>query len=271
VHGPFTPAERHKDLYADAKFPLTPNHQDKLEGKPALTREIAAVQSADSTPKKKRAAKKAARPDGAPTSHENVMRQQLRALAAIDDGVGQILKALEESKQLDNTMVIFSSDNGYFWGEHGLGDKRWAYEESIRDPLLVRYPQLIKAGTTLEPLALNIDIAPTLLDLAGAPIPKSVQGRSLLPLFKDGKAPWRSSILSEYYQEGQNRTPDWQAARNDRWKYIHYPTLDGMDELYDLGADRYELKNLIKDPAAQSALKQMQAELAKLLKETGGK
>ncbi len=152
-----------------------------------------------------------------------------------------------------------------------MGDKRWAYEESIRDPLLVRYPKFIKAGTTLEPLALNIDIAPTLLDLAGAPIPKSVQGRSLLPLFKDEKAPWRSSILSEYYQEGQNRTPDWQAVRTDRWKYIHYPTLEGMDELYDLRADRYELKNLIKDPAAQSALKQMQAELAKLLKETGGK
>jgi len=268
VHGPFTPAERHKDLYADAKFPLTPNHQDKLEGKPALTRELPVAPSADATPKKK---KKAAKAAGAPTGHENIMRQQLRALAAIDEGVGQLLKALEESKQLDKTMVIFTSDNGYFWGEHGLGDKRWAYEESIRDPLLVRYPKFIKAGTTLEPLALNIDIAPTLLDLAGAPIPKSVQGRSLLPLFKDEKAPWRSSILSEYYQEGQNRTPDWQAVRTDRWKYIHYPTLEGMDEFYDLKADRYELKNLIKDPAAQSALNQMQAELAKLLKETGGK
>jgi arylsulfatase A-like enzyme len=271
VHGPFTPAERHKNLYADAKLPLTPNHQDTLEGKPALTREVPEAQSADATPKKKRVVKKAAKQNGAPTGHENAMRQQLRALAAIDEGVGQLLKALEESKQLDNTMVIFTSDNGFFWGEHGLGDKRWAYEESIRDPLLVRYPKLIQAGTTRDQMVLNIDIAPTLLDLAGAPVPKSVQGRSLLPLFKDAKTPWRSSILSEYFQEGQNRTPDWQAARTDRWKYIHYPTLDGMDELYDLKADPYEMKNLIKDGDAQPALKKMTAELAKMLKETDAK
>src|SRR5207249_8303011 len=145
-----------------------------------------------------RPAKHGAKASGAPTGHENTMRQQLRALAAIDEGVGQLLKALEDSKQLDNTMVIFTSDNGYFWGEHGLGDKRWAYEESIRDPLLMRYPKLIKAGTMLDQLVLNIDIAPTFLELAGARVPKSVQGRSLLPLFKDAKTPWRKAFLTEY-------------------------------------------------------------------------
>ncbi|HEU0038904.1 MAG TPA: sulfatase [Verrucomicrobiae bacterium] len=270
VHGPFTPAERHKDLYAEAKLPLTPNHQDKLEGKPALTRELPETKSADGAPKKKRAAKKAAKANGAPTGHENTMRQQLRALAAIDEGVGQLLKALEDSKQLDNSMVIFTSDNGYFWGEHGLGDKRWAYEESIRDPLLMRYPKLIKAGTTLEPFALNIDIAPTLLDVAGAPIPKAIQGRSLLPLFKDAQAPWRKSFLTEYFAERAfPRTPTWQAVRTDRWKYIRYTNLAGMDELYDLKADPYEMNNLIKDVSAQSALREMKAELAKLRQETG--
>jgi N-acetylglucosamine-6-sulfatase len=153
-----------------------------------------------------------------------------------------------------------------------LGDKRWAYEESIRDPLLMRYPKLIKSGTTLEAFALNTDIAPTLLDVAGAPIPKAIQGRSLLPLFKDAKAPWRTSFLTEYFAEkGFPRAPTWQAARTDRWKYIHYPELEGMDELYDLKADPYEMKNLIGENSAQPALKEMKAELAKLLKETGAK
>src|ERR1041385_4772752 len=107
VHGPFTPAERHKDLYTDAKLPLTPNHHDSLDGKPALTREP----EGDKAPKKKNA-KKAANADGAPAGHQNAMRQQLRCLAAIDEGVGQLLQALEDSKQLDNTMIVFSSDNG---------------------------------------------------------------------------------------------------------------------------------------------------------------
>jgi arylsulfatase A-like enzyme len=272
VHGPFTPAERHRELYADASLPLTPSHQDKLEGKPALTREVPETRSADGAPKKKRPAKKAANANAAPTGRDNAMRQQLRALAAIDEGVGQLFQALEASQQLDNTMFIFTSDNGFFWGEHGLGDKRWAYEESIRDPLLVRYPKLIKAGTTLAPLALNIDLAPTLLDLAGAPIPKTIQGRSLLPLFNDAQAPWRKSFLTEYFAERAfPRTPTWQAVRTDRWKYIHYTELEGMDELYDLKADPYEMKNLIQGGAAQSALNEMKAELARLLKETNAK
>lgn len=261
VHGPFTPAERHKDLYAGAKLTLTPNHRDPLESKPAITSGPVKTNAAPARP---RAARAAAKPGEIPPGHENAMRQQLRALAAIDDGVGEIFKALEESKQLDNTMIVFTSDNGFFWGEHGLADKRWAYEESIRDPLLVRFPKLIKAGTKLDQLALNIDIAPTFLELAGAPIPKSVQGKSLLPLFKNPKAAWRASILTEYFQEGQNRTPSWQAARTDRWKLIHYTERDGMDEFYDLKDDPFEIKNLINEPKAKKDLEKMRAELKKL-------
>jgi N-acetylglucosamine-6-sulfatase len=198
------------------------------------------------------------------------MIQQLRMMAAVDEGVGELFKALKETKQLDNTMLIFSSDNGYFWGEHGLGDKRWAYEESIRDPLLMRYPKLIKPGTVFEQLAMNIDIAPTALDLGGAPIPNTIHGRSLVPLLKNPKAPWRTSILSEYFLEGGfPRIPTWHAVRTDRWKYIHYTELEGMDELYDLKADPYEMKNLINKKSAQSTLTELKGELAKLLKETG--
>lgn len=265
VHGPFTPAERHKDLYTNDEIKPIPSLNDSLAGKPAVTRDL----SAEETNPKKKNKKKAE--EGEKTRHmpEGAIRNQLRALAAIDEGVGQLLKALEDSKQLDNTFFIFSSDNGFFWGEHGFGDKRWAYEESIRDPLLIRYPKDIKAGSIYEQMVLNIDIAPTLLELGGVHIPKSIQGRSLLPLFKDPKAPWRTSFLTEYFQEKQYvRTPTWQAARNDRWKYIHYVDLRDMDELYDLQADPYEMKNLIKEPNDQSALKEMQDELKRLLADT---
>jgi arylsulfatase A-like enzyme len=257
VHGPFMPAERHRDLYADAKFLVTPNINDSLDGKPVLTRET-------EEPKNKKQQKR-----GTSGFSAQGARAQLRCLAAIDEGVGDILKALEQTKQLDNTVVVFSSDNGYFWGEHGLGDKRWAYEESIRDPLLMRYPKLIKAGTTLDQLAMNIDVAPTFLELGGVPVPKTIQGRSLLPLFKDNKAPWRNSILTEYFQEKMYpRTPSWTAVRTGDWKLIHYKDLEAMDELYNLKSDPYELKNLIKDSSAQKTLTQIKAELAKLLKES---
>jgi len=131
------------------------------------------------------------------------MRDQLRTLAAVDEGLGQLLQALEESGQLDNTVFIVTSDNGFFWREHGLGDKRAAYEEAIRDPFLIRYPKLVAAGSTIEPLVLNIDVAPTLLELAGAPIPPAVQGRSFVALLKGPVVDWRKSILLEYFAEGQ--------------------------------------------------------------------
>jgi arylsulfatase A-like enzyme len=269
VHGPFTPAARHAELFAGAKLPVTPNHHDSLAGKPALQR-AATISTPAAAGGKKRAPGAPEPLNGFTSRHEDVMLHQLRAMVAVDDGVGDLFQALADTKQLDNTLLIFSSDNGYFWGEHGLGDKRWAYEESIRDPLLMRYPRLIKAGTTLEPLVLNIDLAPTVLELGGAPIPKTIQGRSLVPLFKDPQAPWRASLLTEYFLErGFPRVPTWQAVRTDRWKYIHYTKLDGLDELYDLSADPYELKNLIQDPSSRSTLKRLQAELAKWLQATG--
>ncbi len=223
----------------------------------------AAKKKAQAKPKAKA---KAARPGGG----DELIRNQLRALRSIDEGVGRIFDALEETGALDNTLVIFTSDNGYFWGEHGLGDKRAAYEESIRVPLLMRLPGLIKPGTTIDAPALNVDIAPTLLDLAGVAIPEDVQGRSLVPLLRGDASGWRTSFLAEYFAEaGYPRIPTWQAVRTDRWKYIHYTDLDGMDELYDLRADPHELKNRIDDPSAKPALDEMKADLARLLRETG--
>lgn len=260
VHGPFTPAERHKDLYADVEFKPASSAADNLAGKPVLTREVEYPAT-----KKEKAVKKKSGPPGT----IGPARGQLRALAAVDEGVGQLYQALADTRQLDNTLFIFTSDNGYFWGEHGLGDKRWAYDESIRDPLLIRYPKLIPAKSSLNQLVLNIDIAPTILDVAGAKIPASIQGKSLVPLFKNPAASWRKSFLTEYYQEKQYpRAPSWKAVRTDNWKLISYDNLQGMDELYDVRNDPMEMKNLINDPSRATQLKEMKAELTRLEKDT---
>ena len=268
VHGPFTPPERFRHLYEGESISVPPSVNDSNEDKPVLTRNVVNGNPAKAERKNKKADGKG-KADGKMTGgHNAAALQQFRCLAAIDEGVGQIFKALEETKQLDNTIFVFTSDNGFFWGEHGLGDKRFAYEESIRDPLLIRYPKLIKAGTTLDQIALNIDIAPTFLELANAPVPKAVQGRSLLPLFKGDVADWRKSALHEYFLDGNfSRTPTWQAARNEHWKYIHYVNEKGLDELFDLKNDPYEMKNLISDPKSKEALAEMKNELARLLKQ----
>ena len=188
---------------------------------------------------------------------------------AVEEGVGEILKALKETGQLDNTVIVFTSDNGYFYGEHGLSvERRLAYEESIRMPLLIRYPKAIKAGTVRNEFALNIDLAPTLLELAGISGPTWMEGRSLVPLLKRAKTEWRKSFLIEYYSDKvfpRIRQMGYKAVRNERWKYIHYFELDGMDELYDLKADPYEMTNIIRRSGAAKILEGMTREMERLL------
>lgn len=235
VHGPFHPAPRHKELYADDPLPEYPGEKDDLKGKPAITRKVAEMEP------------------GHPAYgvSDSLIRNQLRSIVSVDDGVGRILQALQETGKLDNTLVIFTSDNGFFWNEHRLGDKRAAYEESIRIPLVMRYPALINAGSVIKPMVLNIDIAPTVLELAGAQPVEGMHGRSLVPLLKDQQAKWRTSVLLHYYlEEKYPNIPTWQSVRTDNWKYIHYPDHPGMDELYDLQQDPHELTNRINDPAA---------------------
>src|SRR5204863_681436 len=129
---------------------------------------------------------------------DEIIRDQLRCLVAVDEGVGKILDALKETNQLDNTLIVFASDNGYLWNEHHLGDKRAAYEESIRVPLLMRYPKLIKPGTKIDQMVLNVDLAPTLIKLGGAKPIEGEHGRSLVPRLKgESPADWRTSALFE--------------------------------------------------------------------------
>ncbi|MEP0843626.1 MAG: sulfatase-like hydrolase/transferase, partial [Phycisphaerae bacterium] len=193
-----------------------------------------------------------------------------RALAAVDDSVGRVLETLEQTGQLDDTVVIFAGDNGFFHGEHRRSDKRLAYEESIRIPLLVRGPGVARAGMTIEPMALNIDLAPTLLDLAGVPVPASMQGRSLAPLLAGQRPEWRKSFLYEYWVEKWlPGVPTMLGVRTEDLKYVRYPEIDDGDELYDLADDPHELKCRSGDPAYADRLARMKAELERLCKETG--
>lgn len=257
----FLPAERHRRLYADQQPPRRPNAFRPPLGKPALERVI---------------------PGLPPLSRETAtgdetIRNRLRLLMAAEEGVGQILAALAKSGQLDQTLIVFTSDHGYFYGEHCLSvERRLAYEEAIRIPLLVRYPLLIKPGTKLAPFALSIDLAPTLLAAAGAPLPAGLHGRSLLPVLRGEADPQpRKSLLIEHHSDkvfARVEKLGYQAVRTNRWKYIHYFDLDlagvNADELYDLSIDPYELHNLIADPAAREPLAAMRAELKRLLEQT---
>lgn len=246
----FVPAERHQNLYADARIAHRPNYGKPPAGKPALLRPIAGLP-----------------PLGPQTvTGDETIRNRLRMLASVDEGLGELFRILDEQGQLDNTLMIFTSDEGYFYGEHGLSvERRLAYEESVRIPLFMRWPQAIKPGRVVDQFALNIDLAPTLLEIAGVSAAKEMDGRSLVPLLRGEPAAWRKSFVIEYFSDKvfpRVLQMGYQAVRTERWKYIRYRELTGMDELYDLGADPFEMRNLIDDPQAQDALHTLRAHLA---------
>ncbi len=193
-------------------------------------------------------------------------------LMAVDDGLGAVLTALEEIEALDNTIVVFTGDHGYWYGEHGLrAERRLAYEEALRIPMIISYPQKIVAGTRPEEMVLSIDVAPTILEFAGADIDPGIQGQSLVPVL-DGKAEnWRNSFLIEYYSDTvfqRIQNMGYKGVRTDRYKYIQYVDIEGMDELYDLQNDPHEMNNIIEDSEATAVLRDMQQELQMLLEET---
>lgn len=249
----FIPAERHRNLFVGKKIPRRPSAMRPPVGKPALQRKIGDLPSL-----------------GPKTgSSDEVVLGRVRSVMAIEEGVGKILAALRETDQLDNTVIVFASDNGYFYGEHGLSvERRLAYEESIRMPLLIRYPRMIKRGTVRDESALNIDVGPTLLELAGVSVPETTEGRSLVPLLKGSGSEWRRSFLIEYYSDKvfpRMYKMGYKAVRTERWKYIHYLELDHMDELYDLKADPYEMRNIINRRDAAGTLADLKQELEQLL------
>lgn len=210
-------------------------------------------------------------PFGNKVSIETIYRQYMETLVAVDESVGRVLDALRRKKVLDSTLVIYMGDNGYAWGEHGMIDKRSAYEESMRIPMIAHCPEIMAAGKEVPQMVANIDIAPTILAAAGLQPPSSLDGRSFLPLLEGRQIPWRDKLLYEYYWEWNfPMTPTIHALRTERFKYIRPYGLWDAEELYDLKADPHEITNLIRDPKQQSVLKEMKSQLFALLKETHG-
>lgn len=261
IHGPFTPAERHKDLYSDVAVPEPPNYKDDLSSKPAWQRRTGKDASA-AVPERREP------PPWNPHPPSPFM-DYYRALAAVDEGVAKVLDALQAQGILDDTVIFFAGDNGYFKGEHnGKGDKRLAYEEALRIPYLMRYPRLAKPNSTVSQLVLNIDLAPTLLDLAGVAIPPHMQGRSLQPLFS-GKAPkWRESFLYEYWVDMNPVLPRMVGVRTRDAKFIRYPDIEDIPEMYDLKKDPYEMKNVALEGSYAGQRKSLESELDRLMAET---
>jgi arylsulfatase A-like enzyme len=273
VHGPFLPAPRHEDAYEGVELDKPANFDDNFETKPQwfAKNHIKGV-FRSSEPGEYQDVKVV------PQQWEPYFNNQYenrsytdyyRTLSAVDDGVGEVYKALRNKGMLDDTVIIFAGDNGFFLGEHRHLDKRMMYEESIRIPLLMRYPKMIEQGKTIEELALNIDLAPTILDLAGVGVPSHMQGKSWRPLFEDNGGPWRKSFLYEYFVDLVPGIPTMVGVRTEDWKLIHYPDLNDIDELYDLKNDPHEINNLAMVEEYQSKKKELGNELRRLIKETG--
>jgi arylsulfatase A-like enzyme len=203
--------------------------------------------------------------------YQRYMKDYLRCIASVDDNVGRMLDYLEESGLAKNTVVMYSSDQGFYLGDHGWFDKRFMYEESYRMPLLARWPGVIKPGSVNQDLVSNLDFAETFLNIAGAPIPSDMQGVSLVPLFKGEETAWRDSLYYHYYEFYNNRRSAHMVRRHNgvrtkRYKLIHFYNL-GEWELYDLEKDPHEMHSVYNNPAYAPIVKELKAELKRLQKQ----
>ncbi|MFD2569976.1 sulfatase [Spirosoma soli] len=197
--------------------------------------------------------------------------QYAETLLGIDESVGRVLKWLEDNHLSENTMVVYMGDNGFSFGERGLIDKRHMYEESMRVPLLVRCPTVVKPGTKVTSVIQNIDIAPTLMAYAGLPTPAQMQGASFLPILQGKAIPWKNRAFYEYYWETDfPQTPTMFGVRTDRYKYIFNYGVWEANELYDLESDPQEVNNLIRSPDHQQLAGQLRDQVFDWLEGTGG-
>ena len=273
-HTPFTPEPKYAHIYDDVEIKY-PGSAYALDGKPRWVARRIDTWHGIYGPiygfRKKF-------PDRNPKSVKDFarfVRSYAATIRSIDDSVGRIYATLDQIGKLDNTLLIFAGDNGMFLGEHGMTDKRTMHEESIRVPLLARYPKLIAPGTRVTSMVLNIDLAPSVLDICGAAALKNIHGRSWKCLLAGETADWRRSWYYEYNYEKQfPYTPNVRGVRTDRWKYIHYPHGDGKPdrhkaELYDLANDPHELRNLIDARRSRPVRMRLQMELKRLMKAAG--
>ncbi len=262
VHSEFIPAERHKGHFAGKKFvpPATMAESgDMARGRPRWVQD------------QRNSWHGVDFPYHSDLNIAEYYQRYAETLLAVDESVGRLLEALRKRGELDSTLVIYMGDNGFMFGEHGLIDKRTAYEESMRVPMLARCPELFKGGQVVEKMVANLDVMPTVLEVAGMTPPAGLDGQSFIPLAQGKSVAWREKLLYEYYWERNfPQTPTVHALRTDQYKYVHYYGVWDVDELYDIKEDPKETHNLIFSKQHADVLKKMNAELFAELERTGG-
>ena len=273
-HGPFVPEPRYQSLYDEVPYPY-PQSGFELDDKPAWIRERLPTWHGIYGPLY---GFRENFPDERPEAvldFERFVRSYVATINSVDDSVGRVYAALERSGDLDNTIFIFASDNGFLFGEHGMIDKRTMHEASIRVPLVVRYPATIEPGTVIEEQVLSLDLAPSVMELTVGQAMQDVQGLSWAPLVRGEPIDWREAWLYEYNYETQfPYTPNVRGIRKGDWKYVAYPHGDGgplrhKEELYNLAEDPGERQNLAEVKAHAVKLEEMRIALADLLKASG--
>ncbi|MES2393990.1 MAG: sulfatase [Acidobacteriota bacterium] len=254
-HEPFFRPRRHFDLYRGAVVPKPGTFDDDLKGYPGKPQAFIDAEN------------KLGTTDSHPAcgSLEGVAKDYYAGLVACDDNVGKVFHFLEKKNILDDTAIVTTSDHGYFLGEFRMFDKRLMHEPSIRVPLMIRYPKRIPAGVVREEMALDLDLAPTFLDLAGLPIPKHMQGKTLLPLASQPDPTFRKEWFYEYFEwPNPEAVRPHRGIRDQRYKLIHY-TMDPQEyEMYDLLHDPQEQKNLYGQPQHAALQKNLLSRLDKL-------
>ncbi|MRR16322.1 MAG: DUF4976 domain-containing protein [Deltaproteobacteria bacterium] len=206
---------------------------------------------------------------GAPMPMNMLYRNYLRVVASVDEQVGRLLESLERTGQLDNTIIVYAGDNGHLFGEHGLYDKRNAYEESIRIPFFIRYPKLVRQTGRRDQMVLNIDLAPTLLDMIGSEIPAFMQGKSMAPFLKNPSLEGRDAFLYEHFPVFPIPIPGIAAVRTKDFKYVTYQKGTWRNQLFDLKKDPRELQNIIGTEEGKEVLPGLQKRLEQLKTQTG--
>jgi arylsulfatase A-like enzyme len=246
-HSPFEPPPRTANLYDGVRMPRPPSFDRPLPNQPQW---IQAFDDAGHTPYSR-------------IPFDDLALRFARLVTAADENVGRMMSSLESSGKLDQTLVIFSSDNGFLLHEHGLYDKRAMYEESIRIPLLMRHPSLVKRGV-VDDVTLNIDLAPTLLELTGTEGVEATQGLSLLPAMQGRRRAKRSAFFYQYDRETPYSTPSLIGVRTPEWKLVRYQEEGQVHELYNVKKDPFEMQNLFESPRARRDRDRLDRELTRL-------
>jgi arylsulfatase A-like enzyme len=265
-HAPFFRPRRYLDLYDGVPIPKPTTFDDDLKGYPGKPRVFTDADNKIGGPY----AKHSGTVGNCARSLEEIVKDYYAGVVDTDDNVGKIFQALTNLGQLDDTVMLFTSDHGFFLGEWRMYDKRLMHEPSIRTPLLVRYPRMVRPGSTTKGMALITDLAPTFLDLAGVRIPEKIQGQSLVPLLKGEESnSWRKDWLYEYYEyPGPHNIRKHRGVRTERYKLIHYYENPEEFELYDLQEDPGELHNLYGEPSAAALAQHLRQRIDELRQES---